>query len=74
MARRQNQQVHEDSWDYRHLSAIDESENVLRLFRSDAQDYGATALDLVNQAAEIFKGMEITLAKLKPGPSRCAGA
>jgi hypothetical protein len=58
MAYRPNQQLREDMWDYRYNSSVSENENVLRLSRSAAKDHGATALDLVNQAAEIFNGME----------------
>jgi hypothetical protein len=58
MAYRPNQQLREDMWDYRYKSSVSENENVLSLSRSAAKDYGATALDLVNQAAEIFNGME----------------
>ena len=53
-----NQQLREDMWDYRSKPSVDEHENVLRFTQSAAADYGATALDLVNQAAEIFNGME----------------
>ena len=52
-----NQQLREDMWDYRSRPSAGENENILR-FTQSAADYGATALDLVNQAAEIFNGME----------------
>jgi hypothetical protein len=58
MAFRTNQQLREDMWDYRSKPSAGENENILRFAQSDATDYGATALDLVNQAAEIFNGME----------------
>ena len=51
-----NQQLREDMWDYRARPSA--GENILRFTESAATDYGATALDLVNQAAEIFNGME----------------
>ena len=54
-----NQQLREDMWDYRSRPpSTGEQENILRFTQSAAADYGATALDLVNQAAEIFNGME----------------
>lgn len=58
MAFRANQQLREDMWDYRHKSAPSETENVLGFPPSVPKDYGATALNLVQQAAEIFSGME----------------
>jgi methionine synthase II (cobalamin-independent) len=58
MAFRPNQQLREDMWDYRARPSTGENENILRFAESGATDYGATALDLVNQAAEIFNGME----------------
>ena len=58
MAFRPNQQLREDMWDYRARPSAGENENILRFAQSGATDYGATALDLVNQAAEIFNGME----------------
>jgi phage-related tail protein len=57
MAYRSNRQFREDIWDYRSGSSTRE-ENVLRFPRSDDEDYGGTALDLVNQAAELFDSME----------------
>ena len=53
-----NQQLREDMWDYRARPSAGENANILRFTQSAAPDYGATALDLVNQAAEIFNGME----------------
>ena len=59
MAFRANQQLRDDIFDYRYNSSADENENILRFSQSAPKDYGgATALDLVHQAAEIFKGME----------------
>jgi hypothetical protein len=58
MAFRANQQLREDMWDYRYKSSAVDSENVLSFPPSTAKDYGSTALNLVQQAAEIFTGME----------------
>ncbi len=62
MAFRANQQLRDDIWDYRYKSsapAAAEPENIVSLAASPApRNVGATALDLVHQAAEIFKGME----------------
>jgi phage-related tail protein len=58
MAYRHNQQLREDIWDYRDRASGAERENVLRFPRSEDEDYGETALDLVNQAAELFDSME----------------
>ena len=58
MAYRSNQQLREDIWDYRDRSSSREQENVLRFPRSDEEDFGETALDLVDQAAELFDSME----------------
>jgi hypothetical protein len=58
MAFRANQQLREDIWDYRTKSSVIEDENILNFTQSAAKDYGTTALSLVNQAAEIFNGME----------------
>ena len=61
MAFRANQQLRDDIWDYRYKSsapAAAEPENIVSLAPSAPKDDGATALDLVHQAAEIFKGME----------------
>jgi septal ring factor EnvC (AmiA/AmiB activator) len=58
MAFRANQQLREDMWDYRYKSSAIESENVVSFPPSAAKDYGSTALNLVQQAAEIFTGME----------------
>src|SRR4051812_48451319 len=58
MALRANQQLREDMWDYRSRPSAGDNENILRFIQSAATDHGATALDLVHQAAEIFNGME----------------
>ena len=61
MAFRANQQLRDDIWDYRYkaaASAAGEPENIVSLAPPATRDDGATALDLVHQAAEIFKGME----------------
>jgi len=62
MAFRANQQLRDDIWDYRYKSsapAAAELENIVSLAAPAApRKDGATALDLVHQAAEIFKGME----------------
>jgi hypothetical protein len=55
---RANQQLREDMWDYRYKSSASESENVLSFPPSTPKDYGTTALNLVQQAAEIFSGLE----------------
>lgn len=53
-----SKQLREDSWDYRPESPIGENGNVLRFPRSDEENYGTAALDLVNQAADLFEDME----------------
>ena len=58
MAFRVDQQLREDIWDYRYRSATGEDENVLKLAPSVPKNHGATALNLVQQAAEIFNDME----------------
>ncbi|MDB5577789.1 MAG: hypothetical protein JWR80_2965 [Bradyrhizobium sp.] len=61
MAFRANQQLRDDIWDYRFKSAAPtaaEPENIVSLEPPAPKNDGATALDLVHQAAEIFKGME----------------
>jgi phage-related tail protein len=58
MAYRSNQQLRENIWDYRDGASSAERENVLRFPRSDDEDHSETALDLVNQAAELFESME----------------
>ncbi len=56
MAFRANQQLRDDT--YRYKSCASEPENIVSFASSATRDDGATALDLVHQAAEIFKGME----------------
>jgi len=58
MAYRRHQQLRDDIWDYRYKSSLGENENVLSFSQSAARDHGATALELVNEAAEIFNSME----------------
>jgi hypothetical protein len=58
MAFRANQQLREDMWDYRYKSSPVESENIVSFPPSAPKEYGTTALNLVQQAAEIFSGME----------------
>lgn len=58
MAYRNNQQPREDIWDHRNRASGAEPVNVLKFPRSGEEDYGETALDLVNQAAELFDSME----------------
>jgi hypothetical protein len=55
---RANQQLREDIWDYRYQPSAGEDKNTLSSTRPAAKDYGITALNLVQQAAEIFSGME----------------
>lgn len=58
MAYRSNQQLREDIWDYRDRPSSRERENVLRFPRSDKENLGETALNLVDQAAELFDSIE----------------
>lgn len=58
MAFRANQQLREDMWDYRYKSSPVESENIVSFPPSTSKDYGTTALNLVQQAADIFSDME----------------
>jgi hypothetical protein len=58
MAFRANQQLRDDIWDYRSRSSAGEGENILSFAEPATRDYGTTALNLVHQAAKIFKGME----------------
>jgi hypothetical protein len=60
MAFRANQQLRDDIFDYRYRSsapAAAEPENIVSLAPAPRSN-GASALDLVHQAADIFKGME----------------
>src|SRR3984957_2246192 len=62
MAFRANQQLRDDIWDYRYKSAPVEppveSEKIVSFPPSTTRDYGTTALNLVQQAADIFGDME----------------
>jgi len=61
MAFRANQQLRDDIWDYRYKSSAapaSEPENIVSLAPSAPREDGVTALDLVHQAAEIFKNLE----------------
>jgi flagellar hook-basal body complex protein FliE len=62
MAFRANQQLREDMWDYRYKSSPVESpvesEKIVSFPPSTSRDYGTTALNLVQQAADIFGDME----------------
>jgi hypothetical protein len=59
MAFRANQQLREDMWDYRYKSSpVSEPENIVSFPPSTPKDYGTTALNLVQQAADIFSDME----------------
>jgi hypothetical protein len=46
------QQLREDLWEYKYKSVLGEADNVLRFSQPETTDYGATALELVQQAAE----------------------
>ena len=62
MAYRANQQLREDIWDYRYTSAPaslpDEDEKIVSFARQAAKAPGTTALSLMQQAAEMFEGIE----------------
>ena len=60
MAFRVNQQLRDDIWDYRFKSETGEDENVLKLAPASPPPHGpgASALNLVQQAAKIFSDME----------------
>ena len=64
MAYRANQQLREDIWDYRYASSPGlhlpaEDEKIVSFARQPAKPTPApTALNLVQQAAELFEGME----------------
>ena len=62
MAYRANQQLREDIWNYRYSSQPGsmpaEDEKIVRFARQSAKDSSPTALSLVQQAAELFEGME----------------
>ena len=50
--------LREDSRDYRPEPSAAEHENVLRFPQPGEENYGSEALDLVNQAADLFENME----------------
>ena len=74
MAYRANQQLREDIWDYRYASAPssppssplgsplsslpDEDEKIVSFARQPAKAHGTTALSLMQQAADMFEGIE----------------
>jgi hypothetical protein len=62
MAYRANQQLREDIWDYRHNSSPGalpgETENVVSFARQPVRNSGTTAFSLVQQATELFEGIE----------------
>jgi hypothetical protein len=67
MAYRAKQQLRDDIWDYRYTSSPspsfasslpDEDENIVNFARQPAKNHGTTALGLMQQAAEMFEGME----------------
>lgn len=58
MAYRANQQLREDIWDYRTNASPDAEENVLDFTRPAVKEPTPNALNLVQQAADIFESME----------------
>ncbi|MGH6751435.1 MAG: hypothetical protein ACREDP_04645, partial [Bradyrhizobium sp.] len=60
MAYRANQQLREDIWDYPSAPASlpDEDEKIVSFARQPAKGHGTTALSLMQQAAEMFEGIE----------------
>jgi septin family protein len=59
MSFRANQQLREDMWDYRFKAPPNENDNSPRFIPSQrAREFDTTTLDLVQQAAEVFSGME----------------
>ncbi len=66
MAYRANQQLREDIWDYRYPAASDathgalrvEDDKVVSFTRPSLKAPGTTALSLMQQAAEMFEGIE----------------
>ena len=65
MAYRTNQQLREDIWDYRYTasdsplgSPPDEDEKIVSFARQPARGSSTTALSLMQQAAEMFEGIE----------------
>jgi hypothetical protein len=58
MAHPANQQLREDIWNYRSSSLPGEDKKIVSFTREPAKDNAQTALSLVQQAAELFEGME----------------
>jgi hypothetical protein len=58
MAHPANQQLREDIWNYRNSSLPGEDKKIASITREPAKDNAQTALSLVQQAAELFEGME----------------
>lgn len=66
MAYRANQQLREDIWDYRYPAAPDgapgslpnEDEKIVSFARQPAKGHGTTALSLMQQATDMFEGIE----------------
>ena len=63
MAYRANQQLRDDLWDYRYKFSqnplpAEDDENVVNFVRQPAEHSSSTALNLVQQAAEFFEGIE----------------
>jgi hypothetical protein len=52
MGHRAYQQLREDLWEFKYKSALGEADNVLSFSQPETRDDGASALELVQQAAE----------------------
>ena len=52
MGHRAYQQLREDLWEHKYKSALGEADNVLSFSQPETRDHGASALELVQQAAE----------------------
>src|SRR3569832_13363 len=52
MGHRSYQQLREDLWEHKYKSALGEADNVLSFSQPETRDDGASALELVQQAAE----------------------
>lgn len=52
MGHRAYQQLREDLWEHKYKSALGEADNVLSFSQPEIRDEGASALELVQQAAE----------------------
>ena len=52
MGHRAYQQLREDLWEHKYKSALGEADNVLSFSQPETRDDGASALELVQQAAE----------------------